>query len=112
LRRGGTAVAYGFYQASNLGSSVVLDVLMQYVLIALRSIPPGRRHVAFYDIRSAKKKHPDWFEQDLTMLFSLLAAAKVRPVIAGRLPLKDAVKAHQQVEAADVQGKLILIPNP
>ena len=45
-------------------------------------------------------------------LLDLLAAGKLRPVIAARLSLDDVVRAHQLVEHAEVQGKLVLIPNP
>jgi NADPH2:quinone reductase len=112
VRKGGAVVAYGFYEAANRGSNVVLDVLSQYVRLARWSLPPQRKRVAFYDIRRAKKKHPDWFQEDLTILLGLLAAGTLRPVIAARLPLEDAVRAHQQLERAEVQGKLVLIPNP
>ena len=112
VRKGGTVVAYGFYEAANRGSNVVLDVLSQYLRLALWSLPPQRKRVAFYDIRPEKKKHPDWFRADLTTLLGLLAAGSLRPVIAARLPLEDAVRAHQQLERAEVQGKLVLIPNP
>lgn len=110
-RKGGTVVAYGFYQAANRGTNVVLDVLSQYVWLAVSSMPPQMKHVAFYDIRPTKKKHPDWFRDDLTTLLGLLAAGELWPVIAARLPLADVVTAHQLVERADVQGKLVLIPN-
>jgi NADPH:quinone reductase-like Zn-dependent oxidoreductase len=112
VRKGGSVVGYGFYETANRGGNVVLDVLSQYLRLALWSLPPQRKHVAFYDIRSQKKKRPDWFREDLTALFGLLAAGTLRPVIAERLPLEDVVKAHQQVEHAEVQGKLVLIPNP
>jgi NADPH:quinone reductase-like Zn-dependent oxidoreductase len=112
VRKGGTVVAYGFYEAAKRGSNILLDVLSQYVWLTVWSMPPSRKHVAFYDIRSTKRKHPDWFSQDLTALLGWLAAGKLRPVIAARLPLGDVVRAHRQVEAAGVEGKLILIPNP
>jgi NADPH:quinone reductase-like Zn-dependent oxidoreductase len=112
VRTGGTAVGYGFYAAANRGSPIVLDVLSQYVQVALGALLPSRKHVAFYDIRPLAKKHSDWFREDLTALCDLLAAGKLHPVIAARLPLEEVVRAHEQVEHAEVQGKLVLIPNP
>lgn len=112
VRKGGTVVAYGFYDTANRGAHIILDVFAQYLRLALWSLPPRRKHVAFYDIRPQQRKHPDWFRDDLMALFDLLAAGRLRPVIAARLPLDDVVKAHQLVEHADVQGKLVLIPNP
>jgi NADPH:quinone reductase len=112
VRSGGTVVGYGFYATANRGSNIVLDVLSQYMQVARGTLSPSRKHVAFYDIRPLAKKHPEWFREDLTALLNLLAAGRLHPVIAARLPLDEAVHAHQLVERAEVQGKLVLIPNP
>ncbi len=112
VRKGGTVVAYGYYEAAQRGRNPVLDVLSEYIRLPLWSLPPQRKHVAFYDTRPTKKKHPGWYRDDLARLFALLAAGELRPVIAARLPLEEVVTAHQRVERADAQGRLILIPNP
>ncbi len=112
VRPGGTVIAYGFYAAANRGRNIVLDVLAQYLRLMLWSLPPNRKHTAFYDIRPLAEKHPEWFREDLAALFDLLAAGKLHPVIAARLPLGEVARAHQLVERAEVQGKLVLIPNP
>lgn len=112
VRKRGTLVAYGFYAAANRGSNIVLDVLSQYLQLALWSLPPSQKHVAFYDIRSQAKKHPEWFREDLTALLDLLITGELKPVIAERMPLEEVIRAHQQVENARVEGKIVLIPNP
>lgn len=113
VRKGGTIVAYGFYETANRGrGGVLLDVLSQYARLALWSLPPNRKRGAFYDLRTLKKRHPNWFREDLAALLDLLAAGRLRPVIAARLPLDEVVRAHQQLERGEVQGKLVLIPNP
>ncbi len=112
VRRHGTVVGYGFYTTANRGGAIILDVVEQYLRLAIWSLPPNRKRATFYDIRPLAKKHPEWFQEDLTTLLNLLAAGKLHPVIAARLPLEEVVHAHQQVERAEVQGKLILIPNP
>lgn len=112
VRRHGTVVGYGFYATSNRGGAIVLDVVAQYLWMTLWSLPPNRKRATLYDIRPLAKKHPEWFREDLTALLNLLAAGKLHPVIAARLPLEEVVRAHQQVERAEVQGKLVLIPNP
>jgi hypothetical protein len=73
--------SYGFYETANRGGNVVLDVLPQYLRLALWSLSPQRKHVAFYDIRPQKKKRPDWFREDPMALLGLLAAGTLRPVI-------------------------------
>ena len=111
VRRSGSLVAYGFYEAARRGRSPVLDVLAQYLWLTLWSLPPQRRHVTFYDIRTEKGRHPDWFREDLIALGELLAAGRIKPVINSRLGFDDLVQAHAQIERAEVQGKLILVPN-
>jgi NADPH:quinone reductase-like Zn-dependent oxidoreductase len=112
VRNRGALVAYGFYDASNRGANIVLEVLAQYLRLAIWSLPPRRKRVAFYDIRTLRRRHPDWFRTDLTALMDLLAAGRLHPTVAARLPLDDAVKAHELLERAEVQGKLVLVPNP
>lgn len=112
VRNGGTVVAYGFYEAANRGGNVIRDVLSQYVRLALWSLPPQFKHVAFYDVRRQKERHPQWFREDLTALLALLETGSIKPVVAGRLPLEDVASAHQRLERAEVQGKLVLLPNP
>ena len=112
VRKGGAVVAYGYYQAANSGANFIFDVIRQRVEMMIWSLPPRRKRVAFYDIRSLQAKHPAWFKKDLVALLTLLADGKLHPVIAARLPLESAVQAHRMVENAEVQGKVVLIPNP
>ncbi len=46
----------------------------------------------------------------LRALIDMLAAGKLRPRIHARLPLAEAVRAHQMLESGDVMGKLLLLP--
>jgi NADPH:quinone reductase-like Zn-dependent oxidoreductase len=110
-RQGGTIVAYGYYQAANRGTSALRDILAQNLRLWLSSLPPGRKHVAFYDTRTMKRKHPDWYRDDLGRLYELLAAGMLKPVIADRLPLDQVATAHRKLEDSNVQGKLVLMPN-
>ncbi len=65
----------------------------------------------FYSITQLRKKQADWFNEDLTELFSLLAQGKIEPVIAERMPLAEAARAHTLIEQAAVKGKIVLIVN-
>jgi NADPH2:quinone reductase len=53
--------------------------------------------------------HADWYHADLQVLIELLARGQIRPIIAERLPLAEAARAHQLIEASAVSGKLVLI---
>jgi NADPH2:quinone reductase len=43
-------------------------------------------------------------------VIDMLAAGKIHPRIHARLPLTEAVRAHQMLESGDVLGKLLLLP--
>lgn len=106
LERGGSLVAYGFYNnAMGKGGSVSLE----FMRIALWNLLPNGRSASFYSIGGMRKKHPDWFREDLTALFELLARGEINPVIAERMGLEDAVRAHQLIEQAAVKGKIVLM---
>jgi NADPH:quinone reductase-like Zn-dependent oxidoreductase len=106
LRRGGTLVAYGFYDnAMGKGGNVPLE----FMLVKLWDILPNGRSTAFYSIGPLREKHADWFHADLTELFNLLAQGKIKPVIAERMGLTEAARAHELVERAAVRGKIVLM---
>lgn len=108
LKPGGKLVAYGFYDnAMGKGGSVPLE----YLRVMAKNYLPNGRSTVFYSIGAMRKKHPDWFREDLTALFDLLAQGKIKPVIAERMGLEDAVRAHQLIEQAAVQGRIVLVVN-
>jgi NADPH2:quinone reductase len=108
LRKGGTLVAYGFYgNAMGRGGSVPLE----YMKVKLWDVLPNGRSTTFYSIGDMRKKQPNWFREDLTKLFGLLAQGKIKPVIARRMPLREAASAHQLIEQAAVNGRIVLMVN-
>jgi NADPH:quinone reductase len=48
--------------------------------------------------------------QSMNDLISKLATGAVRPLVHARLPLKDARRAHEMIEAREVIGKILLKP--
>jgi NADPH:quinone reductase-like Zn-dependent oxidoreductase len=106
LRKGGLLVCYGASTAvvhgklAGAGSFVLLGIL--------QAIPDGRRCV-WFNITSLRKRHPDWLRQDLAILYDLLAKRKLQPVIAARLPLREAATANQMIENSKVSGKIVLL---
>ena len=106
LRPSGVLVAYGFYDASmGKGGSIPLDFLK----LQLWNILPNGRSTKFYSIGPLRERQPDWFSEDLAALFGLLAQGKIKPVIAKRMSLTEAARAHELVEQASVKGKIVLI---
>ena len=106
LRKGGLLVAYGFYNAV-LGKDG--NIPIDFLKLKLWNFMPNGRSTTFYSIGELRKEHPDWFSEDLTQLFSMLQKGEIKPVIAKRLPLTEVRQAHELVEKAEVQGKVVLI---
>ena len=105
LRRGGILVAYGFYNAvMGKGGNIPFD----FIRLKMWNILPNGRSTTFYSIGALRQKQPDWFSEDLTKLFTLLAQGEIKPVIAARIPLAEVQRAHELIEEARVQGKIVL----
>jgi NADPH:quinone reductase len=48
--------------------------------------------------------------ESMNYLIARLAEGRIRPLIHARLPLKDARRAHEMIEAREVVGKILLKP--
>ena len=106
LREGGRLVGFGFYSAvMGRGGVVPLDLLW----LRLWDWSPNKRSASFYSIVPTRKRHPQWFRDDLSALYDLLARGRIKPVIGKYLPLAQAAQAHRLVEDAAVPGKIVLI---
>jgi NADPH2:quinone reductase len=77
--------------------------------IAAGWLLPGRRRVVPYSIQTLKRLKPAWFRQDLMSLLDLLQARKIEPLVAQRLPLAEARRAHELLGSGGVTGKLVLV---
>jgi NADPH:quinone reductase-like Zn-dependent oxidoreductase len=111
LRPQGQLLVYGISSAIGPQGANQAAAVGSFLLLGLLKLIPGGRSASFYAITSMKKQHPDWFREDLTALLSLLAARKIAPAIAERLPLSEASRAHDLLERAQVTGKLVLLPH-
>ena len=118
LRPGGTVVAYGLtgsLRGGRLASGRpgrrrrFRSVAIFGVYIAGGWLLPGRRRVVPYSIQWLKRLRPAWFRQDLSALFDLLRAQKIKPLIAQRFPLIEARQAQELLGKGGVTGKIVLM---
>jgi NADPH2:quinone reductase len=120
LRDGGRVVVYGF-QAKLRGGRMASGaasgrhpiresaILGWYIL--RNWLRPGRKGMVPYSIQWLMRLKPAWFRQDLLTLFDLLQQKKIKPLIAHRLPLRQARHAHELLGSGGVIGKIVLMPN-
>jgi NADPH2:quinone reductase len=118
LRPGGVVVAYGLtatLRGGRLASGRagrrhrVRAIAIFGVYIAGSWLLPGRKRVRPYSIQWLKRVRPALFRQDLSALFDLLGQQKLTPLIAQRLPLVEARRAHELLGKGGVTGKIVLV---
>jgi NADPH:quinone reductase-like Zn-dependent oxidoreductase len=83
--------------------------LTMLMLALLKIIPGGKQASMSSEIASFSKTHDGWYRETLAELLDLLAAGKLKPVVAGRIPLLEAARAHELLERGGY-GKVVLIP--
>jgi NADPH:quinone reductase-like Zn-dependent oxidoreductase len=104
---GGSLVCFGAQAAVTGGKGIAA---LGFALLGLMKALPDGRHASWYNIKKLRDARPDWFREDLSRLFGLLAARKIRPVIAGKFPLSEAARANELLEKSQGAGKFVLLP--
>jgi NADPH:quinone reductase-like Zn-dependent oxidoreductase len=133
LRPGGRLVVFGAYSTLVHGRKSRRAWIEWYAATAsvwLRGMLSPRRRVLAYRIQKLREGHqvlpvagrrrallvgggpryPDWLREDFQVLLELLREDKIHPVVAERLPLSDARRAHELLEHSAATGKLVLVP--
>ncbi|HEY2351411.1 MAG TPA: medium chain dehydrogenase/reductase family protein [Candidatus Acidoferrum sp.] len=108
LGKKGRFVGYGMSAAIEGGDRNMTLAAASFAWLGLARLLPGKS-ARWYNISAERKKHPDWFAQDLSRLFAMLQEKSIAPVIAERVPLSDAGRAHRLLERASVSGKIVLM---
>lgn len=112
LRVGGMLIGYGFSSATVKGRRKLTRAAANWLAMPrfqLLELMDATRSVMGYNVMVMKAGRPDWYREDLSTLLGLLASGKIRPLIAERIPLADAARAHQLLDDAAVAGKLVLV---
>ena len=103
LRKGGRLAWFGVAATKKAGLRVIPFTLLMRTLLAL--IPDGKRAPLAPDL----SKDNAWYRETLTELLGLLAAGELKPVVAERVPLAEAARAHELLERGGYAGKVVLV---
>jgi NADPH:quinone reductase-like Zn-dependent oxidoreductase len=103
LRRGGRLVWFGVAATKKEGLRVIPLTVLMRALLAL--VPDGKKAPTVPDLG----KDNAWYRRTLTELLDLLAAGKIRPVVAARIPLAEAARSHALLERGGYAGKVVLM---
>lgn len=109
LRPGGRLIAYGEMAVTGRQEPKPSELFWHHRLPRWLNWLPGRRSVRWYEVFDEWLAHADWYHTDLEVLIGLLARGQISPVIAERMPLAEAARAHQLIEASAISGKIVLI---
>jgi NADPH2:quinone reductase len=105
LRKGGRLVWFGVAATKKKGLRVIPLTMLTIVLLKL--IPDGKQAPLFPDLGEDNA----WYRETLAELLDLLAAGKIKPVVAERISLVEAARAHKLLERGGYAGKVVLITN-
>ena len=72
-------------------------------------IPDGKHAPLMPDLGTLTEAHPDWYRETLTELLESLAAGRIHPVVADRVSLLEAVRAHELLDRGGYAGKYVLV---
>jgi NADPH:quinone reductase-like Zn-dependent oxidoreductase len=107
LRKGGRLVWFGMAATKKKGLRVIPLTLLMQALLAL--IPGGKQAPLMPDLGTFTQEHTDWYRETLTELLDSLAAGRIKPVVAERIPLAEAAGAHELLERGGYAGKVVLV---
>jgi len=103
LRRGGRLVWFGVAATKREGLRIIPLTLLMRTLLAL--IPDGKKAPLTPDLG----KDNAWYRETLRQLLDLLTEGSIKPVVAERIPLVDAARAHELLESGEYAGKVLLV---
>jgi NADPH:quinone reductase-like Zn-dependent oxidoreductase len=126
LRPGGRLIVFGRYSTLSHGHKDRRAVFAWWTSIVttwLWAMLSPRRTAVPYHVQKWRDKavmrpgsvggepmDAEAFREDFNAMIGLLRDGKIHPIVAERLPLADARRAHELLESAASKGKLVLVP--
>lgn len=106
LRKGGRLVVFGAHTVIEDG---MFKLVFGAILSSFLNLLPDQKTLLNYNLTRPRYSRPEWRRDDLSKLFDLLAQKKIEPVIAERMPLEEAARAHELLGKGSVTGKIVLV---
>jgi NADPH:quinone reductase-like Zn-dependent oxidoreductase len=107
LRPGGRLVWLGSSAVETQGLRV--GITSMAMMFLLRLVPDGRSAPRCPTMGQYAEANHAWYRDTLTELLALLADHQIAPVVAQRLPLAEAARAHELLEEGGHSGKFVLV---
>ena len=107
IRRGGRLVWLG--SAATRGRTPWLGLVSFPTVGLLKLIPDGKAVPLCPDVGKFAAMNHDWYRDTLAELLSALAACNIQPIVAERVRLAEASRAHEILERGGHAGKVVLV---
>lgn len=107
LRSGGRLVWLGV--AATKKNGMQAGLLSMLMVSLLKLLPDGKQVPQTPDLPTYVQAHNEWYRETLAELLDLLALRKIKPVVAERIPLVEALRAHELLERGGYAGKVVLV---
>jgi len=111
VRRGGTLVWFGmvnFLSGGRRDVASIAKTLATVMSVFGRNLVPGGKRTTVYSIQRLAEKHPGWYQEDLSLLLSMLAEGRIRPQIAAEWTLEDVPAAVAGLAHGALAGKQVI----
>jgi NADPH2:quinone reductase len=107
LRKGGRLVWFGMAATKEKGIGVIPLTLATQALLGL--MPDGKKAPLMPELGTYAGKHTMWYHETLAELLDSAATGRLKPVVAARIPLSEAARAHELLERGGYAGKVVLV---
>jgi NADPH:quinone reductase-like Zn-dependent oxidoreductase len=105
LRKGGQLVWFGIAASKERGLRLIPGTL--FWRFALSVWPDGKSAPLTPDL----SEDNEWYQRTQTELLGMLASGQLTPLIAEKIPLAEAWRAHELLENGRYAGKVVLVTN-
>jgi NADPH2:quinone reductase len=79
-------------------------------VVLLGLLPDGKQARTSPNLAVFAAENNDWYRDTLAKLLDAVAAGRIDPVVAERVPLVEAACAHELIERGGYAGKVVLVP--
>lgn len=107
LRKGGRLIWLGSAAVEDKG--IMIGLTSELASWGLRLTPDGKQIPRCPTIDKHAAAHEGWYQETLTSMLTSLDEGDLTPVIAERIPLAEASRAHTQLERGGRSGKHVLV---
>ncbi len=103
----GRLVWFGMAATKQMGIWIIPSTLLMQMLLTF--LPGSKQAPLMPDLGTFARDDMAWYRETLAELFALAAEGRIKPLVAARIPLHEATRAHALIERGGYAGKVVLV---